>query len=115
LGPIRRGYTPAMDQFDVILAVVPMGEADTVAAQLRSTSGTGATVWSGHGDSASSTATMLGIPLHPKQDLLLGLVPRADADAAFDALVEAVQPDRPGVGLVCMFEAKRVAGLPLPS
>lgn len=99
--------------FDLIVTVVPKGRAQLVLETSLEAGARGGTIFSARGAGIHEQKKILGIPVEPEKEVVLTLLPQNLTDHVLDAIIRAVDLDKPGNGIAFVLDVKRVAGMRL--
>lgn len=97
--------------FDLIVTVVPKGRAQLVLETSLEAGARGGTILNARGAGIHEHKKILGIPVEPEKEVVLTLLPDHLTDHVLDAIIHAVDLDKPGNGIAFVLDVKRVAGM----
>jgi len=95
----------------LIVIIVRKGCGDLVIEASRKAGAEGATVIFGRGVGIHEHQKFLGMPVEPEKEIVLTVVPRDKADMILDAIVKAVELDKPGAGIGFIIPVEKVVGV----
>lgn len=102
---------PSAPGHECFLTVAPAGSGDAVVAAASLAGSRGGTLFHGQGVLTDPLQMLFGIGLDSAQDIVMNLVTASVADAVEAAIVERLQLDEPGNGILFSFDAENVHGI----
>jgi nitrogen regulatory protein PII len=99
------------EPYDLIVTIVPKGEAETILQASRDAGAEGGTVMYGRGIGVHETRRILGISIEPEKEILLTVIPHRLTEVVMDAIVQAGRLATPGAGIIFSLSLDRVAGI----
>jgi len=98
-------------KFDLIVSIVNRGHSQLVVEASKKAGAEGGTILGGRGSGVHEKSRLFGVTIEPGKDIILTLVPRDDADAVLDAILDEAELNKPGKGISFILEVKKVAGI----
>lgn len=96
---------------DLIVTIVPKGQAEKVLRASREAGAEGGTILYGRGVGVHETRSILGIPIEPEKEIVLTVIPHALRDRIMDVIMEVGRLDEPGNGIMFAVGIDRLAGV----
>lgn len=96
---------------DLIVTIVPKGQAEKVVSASKKAGAEGGTVLYGRGTGIREHKKLFGLSIEPEKEIILTLVPGTKTDQVLEAVVEAGQLDRPGTGIGFVLDARKIVGI----
>jgi nitrogen regulatory protein PII len=95
----------------LIVTIVRRGWSERVISASKQAGAEGGTVIFGRGTGIHEQKMLLGIPIEPEKEIVLTVVPESIAGEVLDAIIAAVDLEKPGHGICFVMELKRVEGI----
>lgn len=92
----------------VIVTITRRGWGDTAIQASLKAGAEGGTIMLGRGVGIHEKQKFMGIPIEPEKEIVLTLVAPDKVETVLDAIVEAVELDKPGAGLAFIVPLERV-------
>lgn len=99
------------EMFVKISVVVDRGMAQEVMTAARSKGARGGTIIHGRGSSEKEMHTIFGIEIEPEKELVFILAPKELSEGIIGEIVEKLELDKPGKGILFVEEVVSVVGL----
>jgi nitrogen regulatory protein PII len=96
----------------MIVSIVRKGWGNAALEAAIKAGATGGTILSGRGVGVNEKDSIFGIPIEPEKEILLTLIPAAEADAILREIIGAVELDKPGNGLAFIVPVEKIVGVP---
>jgi len=100
----------AVPRHDLIVTIVKKGWCERVINAARNAGSEGATIVPARGIGIREQKKLLGIPIEPEKDMVLTLVLEEKTEKVLEAIIQAVQLEKPGTGIAFVVELKKVVG-----
>ncbi len=100
-----------LENYDCIVTIVNKGHSDPVVKASRAAGANGGTIIFGRGVGIRETKTIMGIHIEPEKEIVLTLVPEEISLRVLEAIVNAVDLEKPGKGIAFILPVKAVAGI----
>jgi len=96
---------------DLIITIVRRGWSERVISASKQAGAEGGTIIFGRGTGIREQKMLLGIPIEPEKEIVLTVVPETITNTVLDAIIAAVDLQKPGHGICFVMELKRVEGI----
>jgi nitrogen regulatory protein P-II 1 len=96
---------------DLIVTIVPKGEAEKALRASQQAGAEGGTIMYGRGAGIHEHRKILGVAIEPEKEILLTAVPRELTQTVLAAIVAASGLDAPGGGVAFVLPLGQVAGI----
>lgn len=97
--------------FDLMVTIINRGFAEEVMVAAKAAGAEGGTIINGRGTGIHEHAKLFGITIEPEKEIVLTLIDRTKTTKVLDAVVEALELDKPGKGIAFVLPVERVAGI----
>lgn len=100
-----------MEKYEVIIAIVNKGFADTAMDAARAAGAKGGTILHGRGTASPEAEKLFNVSIHPEKEIVLILVALKIRDAVLKALYDHVGSGTDAQGFAFTLPAEQVIGL----
>lgn len=97
--------------YDLIVTIVPKGEAEKALRASQAAGAEGGTILYGRGAGVHEQRRIMGIPIEPEKEILLTVIKREITQRVLEAISKAVGLDTPGAGIAFVLPVGQVAGI----
>ncbi len=98
-------------EMSLIVTIVAKGWGDKVLEASLKAGAEGGTIMLGRGAGIHEKTKIMGICVEPEKEVVLSKVFRAKEDAILQAIVDAVDLDKPGTGIAFVLPVEKVVGV----
>ncbi len=98
-------------EFDLIITIVPKGEACEVVIASKRAGAEGGTIISGRGSGIHDNKKIFGILVEPEKEVVLTLVDRKIAASVMQKIAQDLHLDEPGKGVAFLMKVEETAGI----
>jgi len=98
-------------KYDLVVTIVNKGDGEIVLRASKKAGAEGGTVMYGRGTGIREKGSIMGIPIEPEKEIIFTLINQDKTELVLKSIIESVDLDQPGAGIVFVLEVKHLAGI----